>query len=60
MVQYEKLTHNGYDIQVQSAVCDDKGVNFRANYAKKTDLPNITFSDQPPSGGKHGDIWIQY
>lgn len=41
MVQYEHLKHNDTEIQVQSAVCDDKGINIRTNYAKKTELPTV-------------------
>lgn len=41
MVQYEHLKHNNNEIQVQSAVCDEKGINLDTYYAKKTDLPTV-------------------
>lgn len=31
-----------------------------SEYALKSDVPTITVSSSPPSGGKHGDIWLQY
>lgn len=57
---YEHLTYNTNKIQVDSAIRDEDGVKISTNYAKKSELPNITISSSDPSGGSDGDIWIQY
>lgn len=41
MVQYEHLKHHNNEIQVQSAVCDEKGINLDTYYAKRADLPTV-------------------
>lgn len=57
---YEHLTYNSNKIQVDSTIRDGEGVRIKTNYAKKSDIPNITISTALPSGGSDGDIWIQY
>ena len=42
------------------ATGDEDGTNIKTYYAKKSEVPNITVSDQAPTGGLNGDIWIQY
>ena len=44
----------------QRAAGDINGNNIVTTYATKSEVPNITISDQTPSGGSDGDIWIQY
>ena len=45
----------------------DKAINaeqlggvLASNYAKKSDIPNITVSQAEPTGGATGDIWFKY
>ena len=57
---YEHLTYNSNKIQVDSTIRDGEGVRIKTNYAKKSEVPNITISTALPSGGSDGDIWIQY
>lgn len=59
-IEYEKLRYDGKKVQVESAIRDEDGVRIKTNYAKKSEVPNITISDQTPLGGSNGDIWIQY
>lgn len=42
------------------ATADASGNAITTTYATKSEVPNITISDQAPSGGSDGDIWIQY
>lgn len=57
---FEHLMLRGNKIQVDSAIRDEEGVKISTNYAKKSEVPNITISSSAPSGGSDGDIWIQY
>ena len=59
-VTYEHLTYGSNKIQVDSAIRDGNGKQISTNYAKKSEVPNITTSSSAPSGGSNGDIWIQY
>ncbi len=42
------------------ATADASGNTITTTYATKSEVPKITISDQAPSGGSDGDIWIQY
>lgn len=57
---YKKLTYDSKKVQVDSAVRDEDGVRIKTNYAKKSEVPNITISTSTPTGGNDGDIWLVY
>lgn len=52
--------YNGTPILVDRGICDEDGNDISEAYAKKTDVPNVTVSQNAPSNPSEGDIWIQY
>ena len=58
VVNYFK--YNDAPILVDRGICDEDGNDIAEAYAKKTDVPNVTVSQNAPSNPSEGDIWIQY
>lgn len=57
---YRSFEFSDAKAQVASAIRDEDGVRIKTNYAKKSEVPNITISTSAPTGGNDGDIWLVY